>query len=65
MTNYATLSDVLNAVKGFNPTMSQNYTSLGITFYEWVTEAGFKVDYRGQARNLEKLQPGSYDSNLN
>lgn len=65
MTNYATLSDVLNAVKGFNPTMSQNYTSLGIKFYEWVTEAGFKVDYRGQARNLEKLQPGSYDSNLN
>lgn len=65
MTNYVTLATLLDAVKGFNPTMSQSYTALGMKFYEWVTEAGFKVDYRGQARNVEKLQPGSYDSNLN
>ncbi|MBR5563971.1 MAG: right-handed parallel beta-helix repeat-containing protein [Bacteroidales bacterium] len=65
MTNYVTLATLLDAVKGFNPTMSSSYTNLGVKFYEWVTEAGFKVDYRGQARNVEKLQPGSYDSNLN
>jgi hypothetical protein len=65
MTNYVTLATLLDAVRGFNPTMSSSYTNLGVKFYEWVTEAGFKVDYRGQARNVEKLQPGSYDSNLN
>ena len=65
MTNYVTAANLIEAVKGFAPTVSQNFVNLGQTFFEWVTEPGFKVDYRGQARNIDKLQPGSYDSNIN
>ena len=65
MSNYVTYNNLADAVKGFNPTISASYSGLGNTFFEWVTEQGFKVDYRGNARNVNKLQPGSYDSNLN
>ena len=65
VTTHLTLDTVLEAVKGFKPTMTNSFANLGQTFFEWVTEAGFKVDYRGNERNVNKLQPGSYDSNLN
>ena len=65
MSNYVTAANVIDTVKSFAPTMSASFANLGLTFLEWVGEEGFKVDYRGQARNPEKFQPGSYDANLN
>lgn len=64
MSNYISYATLIDAVKGFQPTVYTGFANLGQVFLEWVTESGFKVDYRGQERNLEKLQPGSYDSNL-
>lgn len=65
VTHYLTVDNVLEAVKGFKPTVYSGFANLGQTFFEWVTEAGFKVDGRGSQRNVGKIQPGSYDSNLN
>ncbi len=65
MSNYVTAANVIDAVKAFAPTVSSSFANLGMTFLDWVGEDGFKVDYRKQARNPEKFQPGSYDSNLN
>lgn len=63
---YAKLSDVLAAVKAFNPTISSDpaLVNLGYRFYEWVGENGFAEDQRGRPRNPSKMQKGSYDEYL-
>ena len=63
---YATQTDVLNAVKSFNPTISSEsaFVNLGVRFHDWVGESGFSEDQRGRPRNPLKMQKGSYDSYL-
>lgn len=63
---YAKLSDVLSAVKAFNPTISADpaLANLGYSFYEWVGENGFSEDQRGRPRNPSMMQKGSYDEYL-
>lgn len=65
-TQFVTAQDVIDAVKSFKPTMGKEtaFGELGVQFYNWVGEAGFKVDYSGNARNEDKFMPGSYDSKL-
>lgn len=66
MTAYATVQNVIDALKTFKPVKSgYQYNNLGEEFLAWVGEAGFMVDCRGESRNPEKLQPGSYDAKLN
>lgn len=63
---YATLTDVLVAVKAFSPTISSDpaLVNLGYSFYSWVGENGFSEDQRGRPRNPLKMQKGSYDEYL-
>lgn len=63
---YATQTDVLNAVKSFNPTISSEsaFVNLGVRFHDWVGESGFSEDQRGRPRNPLKMQKGSYDAYL-
>lgn len=54
---FATQQDVINAVRNTNNIASE--------FVNWVGEANFALDQRGEARNPDKMQPGAYDENLN
>ena len=54
---FATRQAVINAVKSFDATVGQQ-------FVDWVGEAGFGVDQRGAARNVNKMQAGAYDAGL-
>ena len=54
---FATRQAVINAVKSFDVTVGQQ-------FVNWVGEAGFGVDQRGAARNVNKMQAGAYDAGL-
>jgi len=63
---FSSVQAITDAVKSFDPKRSNfTYAALGLEFYTWVGDTGFMVDQRGQARNIEKMMPGAYDSNLN
>ena len=63
---FTTAQEVIDAAKSFKPSIGREtaFAELGMQFYNWVGDAGFKVDYSGNARNEEKFMPGSYDSKL-
>lgn len=54
---FATRQAVIDAVKSFDATVGQQ-------FVDWVGEEGFGVDQRGANRNINKMQPGTYDAGL-
>lgn len=66
MSVYANVRNIIDAAMAFKPNKSgYAMPNLGEEFIDWIGEGGFAVDCRGESRNPDKLQPGSYDAKLN
>lgn len=64
LSGYATLEQVNECVSSFSPEYSCPIPELGQDFLLWMGDVSLGTDYRGEARNPLKLQPGAYDANL-
>ena len=60
---YATQKAIITAAKAYDTPISP-ITNIGEVFAEWVTNADFAVDQRGEHRNPDKMQAGAYDAGL-
>lgn len=57
LSSYATHQEILSTMRSINASIAE-------MFIEWVGEANFAKDQRGESRNSSKMQPGAFDPGL-